>query len=124
MFTRGANVPFGELTLDAVRARADELRSAVGFGPTARVLPVAMAWRELGARMERAGAGTVKELPEDELDQLAGRLWMGSLLCSDKGHTRDGAGQAAGLVRAAPAGPGMRALGPRVPAEVAVVLAQ
>lgn len=80
VFSRGANVPFGQLTLDAVRARADELRTAVGFGPTARVLPVAMAWRELAARMERAGAGTVGELPEDELSQVAGRLWVGPLL--------------------------------------------
>lgn len=80
VFSQGANVPFGELTLDAVRARAQELRSTVGFGPTARVLPVAMAWRELAVRMERARAGTVAELPQDELAQLAGRLWMGSLL--------------------------------------------
>jgi hypothetical protein len=68
------------MTVEAVRARADELRSAVGFGPTARILPVAMAWRELGVRMERAGAGTVAELPAEELSQLAGRLRMGSLL--------------------------------------------
>ncbi len=80
VFSQGVNVPFGEMTMDAVRARADELRSAVGFGPTARILPVAMAWRELGARMERAGAGTVAELPEDELAQVAGRLRMGPLL--------------------------------------------
>lgn len=80
VFSQGANVPFGELTLDAVRARAQELRETVGFGPTARVLPVAMAWRELSVRMERAGAGRVGELPEDELSQLAGRLWLGSLL--------------------------------------------
>jgi hypothetical protein len=80
VFSQGANVRFGELTLDAVRVRAQELRSTVGFGPTARVLPVAMAWRELGVRMERAGAGTVADLPEEELAQLAGRLWMGPLL--------------------------------------------
>ncbi|HWD64794.1 MAG TPA: hypothetical protein VG405_06430 [Solirubrobacteraceae bacterium] len=80
VFSQGENVPFGALSLEAVRARADELRSAVGFGPTARVLPVAMAWRELSVRMERAGVGTVSALPEEELSQLAGRLWMGSLL--------------------------------------------
>ena len=80
VFSQGANVPFGQMTIEAVRARADELRSAVGFGPTARILPVAMAWRELGVRMERAGAGTVAELPAEELSQLGGRLRMGSLL--------------------------------------------
>jgi hypothetical protein len=80
VFSQGANLPFGEMTAEAVRARADELRSAVGFGPTARVLPVAMAWRELGVRMERAGAATVADLPEEELSQLGGRLRMGSLL--------------------------------------------
>ncbi|HET9718609.1 MAG TPA: hypothetical protein VFP55_00875 [Solirubrobacteraceae bacterium] len=80
VFSQGANVRFGEMTLEAVRARADELRRAVGFGPTARILPVAMAWRELAARMERTGAGTVAELPEAELPELAARLRMGSLL--------------------------------------------
>lgn len=80
VFSQGETVPFGELTLDAVRARAEELRSAVGFGPTARILPVAMAWRELGVRMERAGAGRVAELPEDELSELSRRLWVGPLL--------------------------------------------
>jgi hypothetical protein len=80
VFSQGANRPFGQLTVEAVRARADELRSAVGFGPTARILPVAMAWRELATRMQRAGAATVAELPQPELEQLAGRLRMGSLL--------------------------------------------
>jgi hypothetical protein len=80
VFSQGANVPFGQMSVEAVRARADELRSAVGFGPTARILPVAMAWRELAVRMERAGAETVAELPEEELSQLAGRLRMGPLL--------------------------------------------
>ena len=80
VYSQGATLPFGQMTLEAVRARADELRAAVGFGPTARILPVAMAWRELGVRMERAGASTVAELPEDELGQVAGRLWVGPLL--------------------------------------------
>ena len=41
VFVRGANRPFGELTVDDARGRADELRAAVGWGPTARVAPVA-----------------------------------------------------------------------------------
>ena len=45
VFIRGANRPFGELTRDDASARADELGAAVGFGPTARVAPVAQAWR-------------------------------------------------------------------------------
>ncbi|HUB04774.1 MAG TPA: hypothetical protein VMA76_06880, partial [Solirubrobacteraceae bacterium] len=56
VFIDGANRPFGSLTPDHVRARADELRAAVGWGPTARVAPVAQAWRELSMAMDRAGA--------------------------------------------------------------------
>ena len=51
----GANVPFGELTAKDARARADELRAAIGWGPTARVAPVAMAWRELSLDDEARG---------------------------------------------------------------------
>jgi len=84
IFIRGANIPFGELTLDDARARADELRAAVGWGPTARVAPVARAWRELTIAMERAGASTVNDLDTDLLAELAPRLWVvppgGSLL--------------------------------------------
>lgn len=84
VFIRGENVAFGELTLDDARARADELRAATGWGPTARVAPVAMAWRELAMTMERSGAETVGELETDGLVELAQRLWIvppgGSLL--------------------------------------------
>jgi hypothetical protein len=84
VFCRGANRPFGELTLDDVRARADELRSVTGWGPTARVAPVAGAWRELWMAMSEARAGTVGELPAARLQALAPRLWVtppgGSLL--------------------------------------------
>ena len=76
VFIRGANRPFGELTTDDARSRADELRAAVGWGPTARVAPVAMAWRELSLAMERAGAATVGELDPDVLVKLAPRLWV------------------------------------------------
>ena len=76
VFMRGANRRFGELTADDVRLRAQELRDAVGWGPTARVAPVAQAWRELSLVMERAGAATVGELGADVLDPLAGRLWV------------------------------------------------
>jgi hypothetical protein len=72
----GKNVAFGELTLDDVRRRADELRAAVGFGPTARVAPVAQAWRELVMAMERAGAGTVRELDPDLVVELGPRMWV------------------------------------------------
>ena len=76
VFIRGANRPFGELTPDDARARADELRAAVGWGPTARVAPVAQAWRELSLAMDRAGAGTAAELEPDVLVELAPRLWV------------------------------------------------
>lgn len=84
VFIDGANRSFGELTLDQARGRADELRSAVGFGPTARVAPVARAWRELSMALEQAGVGTVGELEPAKVMELAPQLWVvppgGSLL--------------------------------------------
>ncbi|MDQ6818791.1 MAG: hypothetical protein ACR2L9_05515 [Solirubrobacteraceae bacterium] len=76
VYIRGANRSFGELTLDDARARADELRAAIGWGPTARVAPVARAWRELTIAMERDRAGTVSELSTEVLLELAPRLWV------------------------------------------------
>jgi hypothetical protein len=84
VYIRGANRPFGELTPDDARARADELRAATGWGPTARVAPVAMAWRELNLAMERAGAATVGDLASEVVVEFAPKLWIippgGSLL--------------------------------------------
>jgi hypothetical protein len=76
VFMRGANRPFGELTRDDATARADELRAAVGWGPTARVAPVARAWRELSMAMDRAGVGVVGDLDPDVLVALAPKLWV------------------------------------------------
>jgi hypothetical protein len=76
VFVRGANRPFGELTLDDARARAAELRAAVGWGPTVRVAPVALAWRELAMAMERSGSTSVSELDADVVIELAQRLWV------------------------------------------------
>ena len=76
VYIRGANRPFAELTTDDVRSRADELRAAVGWGPTARVAPVAQAWRELAMAMDGAGADTVGDLDPEVLVRLAPRLWV------------------------------------------------
>ena len=76
VFIRGANRPFGDLTRDDAASRADELRAAIGWGPTARVAPVAQAWRELAMAMDRTGATTVRELDADPLLALAPRLWV------------------------------------------------
>jgi hypothetical protein len=76
IFIRGANRPFRELTVDDARARADELRAAVGWGPTARVAPVAQAWRELALAMERGGTATAADLDPEVLVALAPRLWV------------------------------------------------
>jgi hypothetical protein len=84
VFVRGANVAFGDLTRAEVHERAGELRAAVGWGPTVRVAPVAMAWRELAMTMERDRAATVRDVPPDVLVEMAPRLWIvapgGSLL--------------------------------------------
>ena len=76
VFIGGANRTFGSLTADDARSHADELRAAVGWGPTARVAPVAQAWRELSLAMDGAGAGVVGELEPDVLAELAPRLWV------------------------------------------------
>jgi len=77
------STPFGELTLAEVRDRAAELSAATGWGPTARVGPVARAWTELAERMEAVQAPTVGALG-DEAVAMAERLWVvppgGSLL--------------------------------------------
>jgi hypothetical protein len=76
VYLGGANRPFGALTGDETRARADELRSAVGWGPTARIAPVARAWRELSMAIERAGVRTVGDLDPDVVAEMAPRLWI------------------------------------------------
>ncbi|HEY2601132.1 MAG TPA: hypothetical protein VGI67_06215 [Thermoleophilaceae bacterium] len=82
--TDAGSKPFAQVTIDEVRARAAELKSAVGWGPTARVAPVAMAWSELARTMDAAGAQTVGELPPEDVSGRAERLWIvppgGSLL--------------------------------------------
>lgn len=76
--------PFGELTLADVGARAEELRAASGWGPTARVAPVARAWAELARTMSASGAATVADLGAQAAAEFAPRLWVvppaGSLL--------------------------------------------
>jgi hypothetical protein len=76
VYIDGTNRPFGALTGKEIRARADELRSAVGWGPTARIAPVAQAWRELTMAIESAGVRTVGELDPDVIAEMAPRLWI------------------------------------------------
>ena len=84
VFAGGRSKPFAEVTVDEVRARADELRSAVGWGPTAKVASVALAWGELARVMDESGAGTVGDLDREAVAQRAEKLWVvppgGSLL--------------------------------------------
>lgn len=76
VFVEGANVPFGEMSLDQVRARAVELRAAVGWGPTARVAPVARAWAQLAIAMQDSQAAKVGALEAEALEGLAPQLWV------------------------------------------------
>jgi hypothetical protein len=84
VYAGGHDKPFGELTGEEVRARADELASAVGWGPTVKVASVARAWSELARQMSDEGAQTVADLGEPAAAELAERLWVvppgGSLL--------------------------------------------
>lgn len=76
--------PFGQFTLADVQARADELRAATGFGPTARVGSIARAWTDLAGAMTESGAKTVAELGDAVAADFARRTWTvpprGSLL--------------------------------------------
>jgi hypothetical protein len=84
VYADGADKPFGEFTLTEVRARAQELASLTGWGPTARVAGVARGWSELGRVMSSAGAARVADLDPTAALEFARRLWVippgGSLL--------------------------------------------
>ncbi len=84
VFAGGRSKPFAELTTAEVRARADELKSATGWGPTAKVGSVALAWSELARLMESTGAEAVADLDPAAVSERAQKLWIvppgGSLL--------------------------------------------
>jgi hypothetical protein len=84
VFAGGRSKPFAELTAEEVKARAAELKAVTGWGPTAKVGSVAMAWSELGRLMEQSNAGTVGELEPELVAERAEKLWVvppgGSLL--------------------------------------------
>jgi len=76
VFAGGHSVPFGTLTVEQVEARARELRASVGWGPTARVAPVARAWGELAQTMHASGARRVADLADEVIEAQAPRLWV------------------------------------------------
>jgi hypothetical protein len=84
VYADGAYKPFGEFTVADVTARADELKAATGWGPTARVGGVARAWAELARAMAQAGVDRVGELEPAAAEEHARRTWVvppgGSLL--------------------------------------------
>ena len=84
VFAGGRSKPFAELTVAEVHERAAELKAATGWGPTAKVGSVAMAWAELGRLMEHVQVQTVGELRPDAVAERAEKLWIvppgGSLL--------------------------------------------
>lgn len=84
VFGGGRSKPFAEMTVEEVRSRAEELRAATGWGPTARVASVAMAWAAFARVMEEAGAATVADVDRDAVADHAEKLWIvppgGSLL--------------------------------------------
>lgn len=84
VFAGGRSKPFAELTIAEVQARAQELRDASGWGPTARVGPVAREWGALGRLMAEQGAESVGQLDPAEVVARAQKLWIvppgGSLL--------------------------------------------
>ncbi len=84
VYAHGEYKPFGSFTLAEVQARAAELASATGWGPTARVAAVARAWADLARVMADANAETVAGLGDEVAADFARRVWAvppgGSLL--------------------------------------------
>jgi hypothetical protein len=76
VFAGGRSKPFAELTAEEVRARAEELKAATGWGPTARVAGVARAWTIFGRLMEEQGAATVADVDHDVVAEHAEKLWV------------------------------------------------
>jgi hypothetical protein len=76
VFVGGRYMPFGEFTVADARACASELSAAAGWGPTARVASVARGWSELAAALTAAGAATVAELPAEQVQAFARKLWV------------------------------------------------
>jgi hypothetical protein len=76
VFAGGRSTPFAELTADEVRERPSELKAVTGWGPTAKVGSVAMAWSELARLMEQSNAGTVGDLDPGAVAQRAEKLWV------------------------------------------------
>jgi hypothetical protein len=76
VYAGGRSKPFGEVTLEEVQARAQELRDTTGWGPTAKVASVAMAWGQLARLMQEQGAATVGDLDPQVVLDLAERLWV------------------------------------------------
>ena len=83
-FGGGRSKPFAEMTAEEVRLRAEELRAATGWGPTAKVALVAQAWSAFARVMEENEAATVADLDRDTVCEHAEKLWVvppgGSLL--------------------------------------------
>jgi hypothetical protein len=84
VFSGGRSKPFAEMTAEEVRSRAAELRAATGWGPTAKVASVAMAWAVFARLMEETGSATVADLDREAVAEHAEKLWVvppgGSLL--------------------------------------------
>ena len=84
VFAGGRSKPFAELTTEEVRSRAAELKAATGWGPTAKVASVAMAWSMFARLMEEQGAATVADVDREAVAEHAEKLWVvppgGSLL--------------------------------------------
>jgi hypothetical protein len=84
VFAGGESKRFAELTAAEVAGRAQELREVTGWGPTAKVGSVALAWAELARHMEERGAATVGDLEPGAVAERAERMWVvppgGSLL--------------------------------------------
>jgi hypothetical protein len=82
--TAHGSKPFGEMTREEVGERAAELRHAAGWGPTARVAGIALAWAELKRTMDQARVDRVNQLAPDQIAERAEALWIvppgGSLL--------------------------------------------
>jgi hypothetical protein len=66
--------PFGDLTAQDAGSLADRLSGHTGGGLEKHTTPVAIAWSDLAKILDERGAGSVRDLDEDQVRHFATRL--------------------------------------------------
>jgi len=72
----GVEHVFGEITIEAARTQAAELKALQGWGPMAKVGSIARAWTELSNTLDKRDAATVADLDPVAIITAATDLWV------------------------------------------------